>query len=466
MDKKELLKTIISDSQSASLPELWPRTLEVPVDSGKIVTLTGVRRSGKTYHLFEVMKSLKERGVSANRILYINFEDERLRLRGEEMDLILQAYRELYPELDLADCYFFFDEIQEVDGWELFIDRLYRSISRHVFVTGSNSKLLSREIATALRGRTLTFEVYPLSFFEYINILQPGIDPYSSADQARFVYHFERFMQQGGFPAILLLQEDSLKQKELQAYFDVMLLRDLVERYGVSQVAILRYFCKRVIGASAGEFSVNKVYLDLKSQNYKISKDTLYGYQENVEAIYLSRFVAKYDESVVKSESAQKKPYVIDQGMGAALDFKLSQDRGRLLETTIALELMKYEMQPTYYQDGAECDFIVSDRGQVKAIIQVSADIADEATRQREMRGLIQCCKRLGLNKGLIVTFDTTDRIESEGITIEVVPAWQYCFNAGVEFVKERENQRIRDAHFYENGVRADGTGGVPPEES
>ena len=438
MNKKELLKTIISDSQSATLPELWPRTLEVPVDSGKVVTLTGVRRSGKTYHLFEVMKTLISQGVSVDQMLYINFEDERLHLKGEDMDLILQAYRELYPELDLAECYFFFDEIQEVEGWELFVDRLYRSISRHVFVTGSNSKLLSREIATALRGRTLTFEVYPLSFFEYVNILQPGLDPYNSADRARFVYHFERFMQQGGFPAILLLKEDSLKQKELQSYFDVMLLRDLVERYSVSQVAILRYFCKRVIGASAGEFSVNKVYLDLKSQDYKISKDTLYGYQENVEAIYMSRFVAKYDESVVKSESAQKKPYVIDQGMGVALDFKLSQDRGRLLETTIALELMKYDMQPTYYQDGVECDFVVSDRGQAKAAIQVSADISDEATRQREIRGLVQCCKRLGLSQGLIVTLDTTDKIENEGVGIEIIPAWQYCFSVGAETARGR----------------------------
>src|SRR6266540_3891726 len=317
MNKKELLKTIITDSQSRKLPTVWNRALTIPANSTKIVTLTGVRRSGKTYHLFDTMNQLKASGVSPEQLLYINFEDERLHIDGDEMDVILQAYQELYPHLILSDCYFFFDEIQEVEGWEKFVDRLYSSVSQHVFVTGSNSRLLSKEIATALRGRTITFEIYPLSFSEFVHVVRPGLNPHSSADKAQLLSFFERVLHEGGFPEIIT-QQDDLKDKILQEYFSVMLLRDLVERYAISQVAILKYFCRRVIGASAGEFSVNKVYNELKSQGYRVGKDGLYSYQENVDAIYMGRFISKYSESVVKSEGSQKKVYVIDQGLGSA----------------------------------------------------------------------------------------------------------------------------------------------------
>jgi predicted AAA+ superfamily ATPase len=424
MDKKELLKSIIIDSQSRDLPTIWARELSVPSDSDKIVTLSGVRRSGKTYHLFDIMNKLLHAGAAKERLLYINFEDERLQLTGEEMSVILQAYQELYPQLNLADCYFFFDEVQEINGWEKFIDRLYSSVSKHVFITGSNSNLLSREIATALRGRTITFEVYPLSFSEFVNVVNPGLNPHSSADKAKIISLFDRFMREGGFPEIVT-QPDELKEKVLQEYFSVMLLRDLVERYDVSQVAVLKYFCKRLVGASAGEFSVNKIYNELKSQGYKIGKDTLYSYQENVEAIYLGYFASKYSESIVKSEGSQKKVYVIDQGLGVALDFKLSQDKGRIFETTVALELLKQGKQIAYYHDGEECDFVVIEKGRVTEAIQVACDLADDKTRKREIKGLVQCCKRFDLAVGRILTLDTTETFEVDGINVEVMPAWR-----------------------------------------
>jgi len=425
MASKELLKTIIADSQERELPISWQRTLKIPVDSGKVVTLIGVRRSGKTYHIFNLMNQLKDAGVSSERLLYINFEDERLHLRSEDLDLILQAYRELYPTLSMADCYFFFDEIQEVEGWEKFVDRLYSSISRHVFVTGSNAKLLSKEIASALRGRPITFEVYPLSFQEFVNVVSPDTNFHSSAGKATVLNLFERFMQQGGFPEIVT-QDENLRDKILQEYFNVMLFKDLVERYKITQVATLKYFCKRVIGASAGEFSVNKIYNELKSQGYKASKDSLYSYQENVEAIYLSRFINKYDESVVKAESSQKKAYVIDQGLGAALDFKLSKDRGRLLENTVALELFKQGKQIAYQQGSTECDFVAIEKGNVTFAMQVAMDLTDEQTRKRETKGLVQCCKAFGLQEGTILTFDQEDQFESDGIQIKVIPVWKY----------------------------------------
>jgi predicted AAA+ superfamily ATPase len=357
--------------------------------------------------------------------VYFNFEDERLHLTSNELDLILQAYQELYPEHALSDCYFFFDEIQEVEGWEKFMSRIYASITQHIFITGSNAKLLSKEIATALRGRTITFEIYPLSFSEYVQILSPNLNRHSSRDKAMLVSLFERFLHQGGFPE-LVKQENELKDKILQEYFNVMVLRDLIERYEISNTSTLKYFCKRIVGASAGEFSVNKLYHELKSQGYQVSKDTLYLYQEYVESIYLNRFLNKYSHSVVKAESSKKKSYVIDQGMGAALDYKLSQDRGRLLETTVALELLKQGNQIAYQQNGTECDFVVIEKGNVTKAIQVASELTDPKTREREIHGLIQTCITHKLKEGSIITYDYSEDVEQDNVHISVLPAWKY----------------------------------------
>lgn len=425
MTTKEMLKTIITDNQFRKFPKIWTRTMKIPVHTGKIITLAGVRRSGKTFHLYAVMKQLIKQGVIPTHILYLNFEDERLKLTTDELDLILQSYRELYPNHIMTTCYFFFDEIQEVPGWEKFIARLYHSVSPHIFVTGSNAKLLSGEIATALRGRTITYEIYPLSFQEFIEITASGLNPYSSADKAKLVNLFDRFLYQGGFPEVIN-KDDQLQNKILQEYFSVMVLRDLIERYKIPQATMIKYYCKRVIGNSAGEFSVNKIYNELKSQGYKIGKDTVYEYQGYVDAIYLARFIPKYAHSVVKSELSQKKCYVVDQGMGVALDFKFAQDKGRLLETTVALELLKQGKQIAYTQNGNECDFVVVEKGRVAAAIQVALDLSDTVTKKREIKGLIHACQTFGLQTGTIITLNQDDEQTIDDIVVRTIPAWKY----------------------------------------
>jgi predicted AAA+ superfamily ATPase len=427
MKRKDLLKTIITDNQKRELPAIWPRILEIPLKSKKIITLTGVRRSGKTYHLWSIIKRLQTQGVKRKQIIYINFEDERLDLTVGELDKVIQSYRELYPEQNLSKCYFLFDEVQEAAGWEKFVARIYNSISRHLFITGSNATLLSKEIATALRGRTLTFEVYPFSFREFVDVSEKKPDKNSSQGKAKLVNLFEQFLMQGGFPELLKL-DVSLRNKALQEYFNVMVLRDLIERYQIKQAAILKYFCKRVIGNTASEFSIHKIYNELKSQGYKISKDTIYAFQDYVEAVYLTRFITKYSPSVVKRELSQKKSYVIDQGLGAALDYKVSQDKSRIFETTVALELIKRGKQITYLQNGFECDFLVLKKDKVIQAIQVSYDLSGSETRAREIKGLLQACRQFKLNTATIITPDRQETITQDGIVIEIVPAWDYFY--------------------------------------
>ena len=407
------------------MPQIWPRNLVLPIDSGKIVTLMGVRRSGKTYLLFDLIDKLIKKGIPSKRIFYLNFEDERLKLNSRELDLIIQSYREIYPDNDLSECYFFFDEIQEVKGWEKFIIRLYNTISKQIFLTGSNASFLSKEIATALRGRTVTFEVYPLSFKEYLNVLSPGLNPLHSSDRAKVVSFFDRFLHLGGFPE-MVDRKDNLHEKILQEYFNVMVFRDLIERYNISQASILKYFCKRVVANSACEFSSNKIYNEIKSQGYKVGKDAIYNYQNNVESIYLARFIPKYSYSIVKSELSQKKSYVIDQGLGVALDFKLNQDKGRLLETVVCLELLKQGSSISYIQNGTECDFLVVEKDKVTKAIQVAFDVSDEKTKGRELKGLIETCKKFELKEGYILTLDEEEELITKNLNIHIVPVWKY----------------------------------------
>ena len=425
MINKELLKTIILDNQSRLYLDVWDRNLDIPLDSNKIITLSGVRRSGKTYHLFGVINKLKTKGVDSSRILYLNFDDERFSLTSGDLDLILQAYQELFPDLNISNCYFLFDEVQEIEGWEKFVSRIYASISQKIFITGSNSKLLSREISTTLRGRTLTYEVYPLSFNEYLKIVFPKYNINKTKDRNKLANLFSRFMKQGGFPETIKMNKYLISRVH-QEYFNTMLFRDLVDRFKISQVSTLKYFCKRLIANSAYEFSVNKIYNDLKSQGYQISKDSLYLYQDYVEAIYMCRLVSKFSHSVIKSEGSRKKSYIVDHGMGMSLDYKFSHDKGRILENLIALEFIKSSKTINYSQNGSECDFLVTENEKVIMAVQVCYYLESADTYNREVNGLVKTCQKLGLKKGFIVNMEQEKEINVEGIAISIVPAWKY----------------------------------------
>jgi len=200
---KTQLKRIIADFHQTVLPDFRRRRLDVPLDTGKIIILVGPRRAGKTYYLFQLMQGLESAGIPRQEMLYINFEDERLDLEGEN-DLIFDAYRELYPAQDLSRVYLFFDEIQELPNWEKFVRRVMDTISRRLVLTGSNSRFLSREIATSLRGRGISFEILPLSFAEYLSFSGlPADPPVSSKDRALVGRAFEKYCFWGGYPELV-----------------------------------------------------------------------------------------------------------------------------------------------------------------------------------------------------------------------------------------------------------------------
>ena len=425
MEKKQLLKQIIRDFHLSENFDVKPRTIQPPIDTKKIITLIGVRRCGKTSIFYHTINQLIEK-IEKTKILFLNFEDERFELNSDELDLILQAYMELYPSYKLSECYFFFDEIQNISNWEKFIRRLYDTVSKNIFITGSNSKLLSSEIATSLRGRTLNFEIFPLSFKEYLSFKDIEIDFYSSKSLAFIKNAQEFFLKNGSFPETLFLEE-IYTNKTLQEYFNVLLYKDLAERYNISNTVALKFFLKRIISSSTKQISINKIFNELKSSGIKIGKNTLYEFLEYVQNIYLALTLQKYDNSLINKELGEKKIYSIDIGLNNATEFKFSDDIGKSLENAVFLELKRKEFDIYYYRTSkSECDFLVFDKNTIIDVIQVTFDMSDENTKNREIKGLIEACKNFDLKSGIIITFDSEDELLENGIKIKIIPFYKW----------------------------------------
>ena len=417
------IKRIIRNFHLSEVFEVISRELSLPINSGKIITLMGVRRCGKTSILYDVINQLSQ-NIDKTSILFFNFEDERLNLDIESLDLILQAYQELYPDNKMSDCYFFFDEIQNISGWEKFVRRVYDSVSKNIFITGSNSKMLSSDIATSLRGRTITYEVFPLSFREYLKFEDIKIDLYSSQNLALIHNRLDKYLSQGGFPEVVLL-DDRFQQKILQDYFSVLIYKDLVERFDIRNTHALKFFLKRILASSTKQISINKIYNDLKSSGIKVGKNSLHAYLQYVEDIYLSLTLNQYKYKI--SSGSDRKVYSIDIGLNNAVSYKFSDDIGKAMENTVFLELRRREKEIFYYSDRtSECDFIICEKDQIVAAIQVTYNMENDATKKREVKGLLNACKKFELTTGIIITYDQEGEFEADGISVRLVPLYLF----------------------------------------
>lgn len=425
---KNILKRIISDFHVNWIPGFKARDARVPLDLNKVISIVGPRRAGKTYFLYQLMSTLEVRGVSRKRILYINFEDERLDLEGRH-DLIFEACLELYPDLDLSSCWFFFDEIQELDQWEKFIRRVYDTLSRNIFITGSNARVLSREIASALRGRSLSLEIMPLSFREFLFFKE--IDPedrHSLKNSSRIQNAFEEYLIWGGYPELVGITSH-FKSNILQEYFNVMLYRDLVERYGIRELSLLKYLIKRLIGSYTREFSVNRMYNDLKSRGFSIGKDRIYGLMEEIFSIYMLARVEKYEPSVVKREMSNKKVYLHDNGFASAIHGSFFEDRGKLLENLVFTHLRGRTEKINFLKNGWECDFVVFSESAKPLLIQVTEKL-DDHNFKREIKGLEAARKRVPGAECLVLVHEPAGKISVPDWT-RVAPVSSWVLESG-----------------------------------
>jgi len=421
---KKVLKQIIVENQVIKERNLLHRDFGIPLQSNLIISVIGARRSGKTWLLYDIINQLLATGIDSNKIVLINFEDERLNLKTEDLNTILEAYQELYPDIDLSDVYFFFDEIQNVDSWERFVRRIYDSKSQHIYITGSNSKLLSSEIATELRGRTISFTVFPFSFREFLEFKgNSDLDIYTQRGKSKLISLSEEYITNGGFPDIIKV-DNQIRTKLLQEYFNVMIYRDIIERYKVKNAQVLKFFIKKMFVSVTGSFSINKIYNELKSMGYKISNNYLYDFLTWSNAVFLVQTVNKFHFSEIKQEKSDKKIYIIDNGLLSAIDFSISKNWGKLLENQVAMEFIKRGDNIFYFRNKYECDFIVQRESEFFPV-QVSWSIKENDTKNRELKGLAEACKTLGVKEGIIITFDEEAEINHHDLNISAIPFYK-----------------------------------------
>jgi len=402
-----------------------PRQLQTPRDGRVIVSIIGPRRAGKTFYLRRVVNDLLAEGVPPKHLCYVNFEDERLELSTALGQTVLDAQQRLCPDVDLADCYFFFDEVQLLPGWETFLRRVADTVSGRLFVTGSSATLLSREIATALRGRTVAWELLPLSFAEFAAFSGvDAADTHSSRGQNRLAALFDVFLRHGGYPQAVGATED-LRLRMLQSYVELTIFRDVIERHTVARANVAKDMLKRLLANSARVFSVNKYYHDLRSRGVAVGKDTVYALLDHFVEAFAVLPVSKWDPSPAKRENALRKVYAVDTGLITAVALPSSDDRGWLLETCVRTELAKRGQGCFYFANGGDCDFVV-EKADGLALLQVCYELT-AINRKRELGGLVAAAKRVGAKKGVIVTHAQAEVLSSDGITVEIRPAWRWA---------------------------------------
>lgn len=429
MELRNTFQSVIALHQEELPMELQERSTLLPLDGKRIVTVTGIRRCGKSSLLGLTINRLLEQGVPRENILYIGFDDERfMSMTPENFDELLQAYREMYPDTPLKDVYMFFDEIQLIEGWELFVLRVYKSYCKHIFVTGSTAKMLSEEMASALRGWPDEYKEYPLSFEEYLLFKGIKANKFSEAGKTKLAAMFRDYCKEGGFPEVVLEKNSMEKVKILQAYFNTMLFRDMIEHYNIgASASVVRCFLKRVMNNLTKPTSVNNIYNDLKSQGVRVSKDSLYLWLDYACNIFMLRRVDRYDRSIVKQRSAPAKYYVTDIAMRNAILLPESEDAGKALENVVYMNLERRlgeEERIFYYNDAKECDFIVQRGDKVAELVQVCWTLNEENI-EREVSGLLAAYEVTGCTHCTIVTLEQKSNMRRGNVDINVIPIWE-----------------------------------------
>jgi predicted AAA+ superfamily ATPase len=432
---KEILKQVIKESQEFKFPEIIPRELQIPLKSQKIVAITGSRRSGKTFLIYSLIKKLASQGVSPERIIYINFDDPRLLPSdAQTLESILESYCELYPEYRKKKNFIFLDEIQNVENWEIGIRRIYDTRNFYLFLTGSSSKLLSQEISTRLRGRAINFEVLPFSFKEILSAKEIPLYKNIFYSQERFavIKQLEAYLEMGGFPEVVLEESKDLKIRTLQEYLETMFFRDLIERFKVKNQPVIRELIKYLSMNTASLFSLNAFFKWIK-QSYPITKRTLINYVSALEDIGLFFLVKKFSFSLKEQSLTPRKSYIVDNGFRTAYGFRFSEDKGKILENTVFLELRHRQaknplMQIYYWQDykKREVDFVVMHGGKTETLIQVCSDIHDFKAKEREITSLIKASQELKCKNLLVLNPDQEKEEKLDKKKIIIKPLWKW----------------------------------------
>lgn len=425
---KEIFKDIIFAFHANRLPEPIRRDFVLPnlQDLRKVFVFIGMRRSGKTWAVYQHMQDLLKEGLDFTKILYINFEDDRLGdMRQSNFQDVLNAYFELYPDyIGRDDIYFFFDEIHEVSGWEKFIRRLLDQEKVQIYITGSSCKMLSKEIASTLRGRTFVQEIFPFSFSEYLRAFQVHVPKVLlGKTKMMLMHHLKNFLLWGGFPEVIG-KSSEIHRALLQEYVSTVIYRDILERYRITNIHPLKSLLTHCLRNSATVFSVHKMYNTFKSLGHELSKNSLYEYMAYFEDAYCVFSLEKFDLSQRKSSTGMKKIFAVDQGLITAETMASNFDEAAQLETTVFAHLRRQSSDIFFYRtsEGKEVDFVLLLPDKRLELYQVCVSLKDPSTRRREIDALASSMKELKLDRGIIVTLDEKEEIKLQNGIIEIIP--------------------------------------------
>jgi hypothetical protein len=354
-----------------------------------------MRRSGKTTFLHQMRQKRHEQGIPRECLPYINFEDERLAgLTVQDLSILLEEYYRRFPTFRGSQTVTWcFDEIQVVPGWERFVRRLLDSEKVEIFVSGSSAALLSREIATAMRGRAWEVVIFPFSFEEYLRHrslpVPERLDVLPARERSILEGALRDYLAIGGFPEVQA-GETPIRNRLLSDYVDVAILRDVVERHGISNVASLRWLVRHLLGNPGTLFSVEKFHAALKSQGLSVGRDTLHQFLGYLEDCFLVRFTWIEANSERRRMVNPRKAYPVDTGFIPIFDRSRRANIGHALETAVRIELERRGMQTHYVRtrDGLEVDFLSRSPEGEEELIQVCTSLDEPTTRAREIRGL------------------------------------------------------------------------------
>jgi len=415
MINKELLRQIIIQQQNQN--KITEKTVQREVlneilknfKDNRILILTGLRRSGKSTLLNQIMATKKD-------WCYVNFEDERfIEFQAQNFEMLNEVLIEIYGNPKI----YFFDEIQNIEKFETFTRRL-QDQGKKIIITGSNATLLSKELGTRLTGRYKSFEVYPFSFKEYLTFKEQIINKekvYLAETKVQLLKLFKEYLLNGGMP-------EYLKNKDpeyIKTVYNNILYRDIIARYGIRQQRTLKELATILATNISLTITYNSLKKDLKLANSITVKEYL-SYLSNT---YLFFEMQKFDYSIRKQLSAPKKIYLIDSSFNKALGTNFTNNQVRLLENTIFLELKRKNKEINYYSSKKECDFVIKQGKQIKEAIQVCYELTQK-NKERENQGLIEAMNAFKLKEGFIITYEQEEELKEDGKQIRIIPAWKW----------------------------------------
>ncbi len=426
----EKIKQYLLDFQERKFPELKERGIQLK-ESSKIQTVIGARRTGKTYLFFSKIRDIERKTIKREQVVYLNFENPVLNeVSYKEFKDVIALHWSIFPEV--GKLYVFIDEPQSIDKWELAVREIYDDIDCYLFVTGSSSALLSKEISTSLRGRAVSTVLLPLSFKEFLgfNDFSIGGKIVSTKLKSRLAYYLEEFLKFGGYPEVALEKDANEKLRILKDYFDMTVYKDIVDRYNVKNTRIVKWLIGYLVSAVAKEVSLNKVYLDIKSRGIKLSKNTLYEYFSMLEDSFFIFALRKFEDSIKKEGLSMPKVYLDDIGF---LNLFSVADYGKRMENVVFLHLFRQKnrnplMDMHYWKshDGREVDFVISEGRRVKFAFQVCYSLQDRETRDREVNALLSGMEYFKLKEGTIITKDYGGEEKVGARKIKFVPLWKW----------------------------------------